>query len=217
MANSKNRCTGCKNYFPAESMIVVVAGKFHSQECLIEYGLKKTDSVIKKAKVNKKKVNSRKKREYYDNDKSHQEKKAIIACNRYIVARDGKICISCGTTDSSRRYSAGHYKTAGAFPELRFHPDNIHSQCWWDCNKNRSGNIVEYRPRLLLKIGVRRLEYLEGPHERQKYTIDDYRDIADWYRYLLKELNSHVPENGARPEPSETQFIEDWRCGGVPE
>ena len=76
-------------------MIIVTAGKFHNQECLIEYGLKKTDAVIKKAKTHKKKEAARKKREFLDNDKSHWLKKATIACNRYIVARDGQVCISC--------------------------------------------------------------------------------------------------------------------------
>ena len=192
MTVGKHRCTNCKKYFPAGTMIVCAAGKFHIQECLIEYGLKKTDKVIEKSRVVKKKRYAREKQEYYDNNKTHQLNKAIAACNKYIVARDGKICISCGTTDPGLRYSAGHYKTAGAFPELRFHPDNIHSQCWWNCNKNRSGNIVEYRPRLLAKIGIDRLAYLEGPQKSQGYTIEDYIGIQEYYKKKLKEIKSEV-------------------------
>ena len=50
------------------------------------------------------------------------------AFNAWIRARDaGQPCISCGTT-ADVQYCAGHYRTTGSCPELRFEPLNVHLQ-----------------------------------------------------------------------------------------
>lgn len=71
-------------------------------------------------------------------------------------------------------------------PALAFHEDNCHKQCA-PCNVKKGGNVVEYRIRLLAKIGVNRLAFIEGPHAAQKYTIDDLKAIRDDYRNRLRE------------------------------
>ncbi|WP_339731432.1 recombination protein NinG [uncultured Pseudomonas sp.] len=124
-------------------------------------------------------------------------KTAQDAFNAYIRARDaGQPCISCGTT-ADVQYCAGHYRTVGACPELRYEPLNVHRQCNKNCNLEKSGNIVEYRIRLVRKIGAEALAWLEGPHEPKKYTIEDLQQIAALYRLKLRELKkqqeaSHV-------------------------
>ena len=115
---------------------------------------------------------------------------AQTACNAYIRYRDGKKCISCGTEKPEIQYCAGHFKTRGAHSALRFHPFNIHSQCNKNCNLMKSGNIAEYRPRLIEKIGLDNVEWLEGPHEIQKFTISDAKEIKAYYKEQLKILRS---------------------------
>lgn len=115
-------------------------------------------------------------------------KEAQAAFNAFIRQRDrGQPCISCGTR-ARVQYAAGHYRTVGACPELRFEPLNVHLQCNKNCNKEKSGNIVEYRIRLVQKIGAEKVAWLEGPHEPKKYSIEDLKAIKAKYRALEREL-----------------------------
>lgn len=82
---------------------------------------------------------------------------------------------------------AGHYRSVGACPELRFEPLNIHRQCV-KCNRNLSGNAVEYRIRLVQRIGAETVAWLEGPHEPRKYTVDEIKTIKAEYRAKTREL-----------------------------
>ncbi|NNA02839.1 recombination protein NinG [Pseudomonas lundensis] len=110
------------------------------------------------------------------------------AFNAWIRARDaGQPCISCGTT-ADVQYCAGHYRTTGSCPELRFEPLNVHLQCNKNCNLSKSGNIFGYRPRLLEKIGAEMLAWIEGPHEAKKYTIEQLKAMTAEYRAKTREL-----------------------------
>lgn len=112
------------------------------------------------------------------------------AFNAWIRERDaGQPCISCGTT-ADVQYCAGHYRTTAAAPELRFEPLNVHLQCNRNCNMGQSGNLLEYRPRLIEKIGLEAVEWLEGPHEPKRYTIEDLKAITAEYRAKVRELKA---------------------------
>lgn len=116
-------------------------------------------------------------------------KEAQAAVNRYVRLRDaGKPCISCGRHHQGQ-YHAGHYRSVGSSPELRFELLNINSQCA-PCNNHLSGNIVEYRKGLIEKIGVKMVEWLEGPHAAAKYTIEQLEEIKAEYVRLAKEIES---------------------------
>lgn len=110
------------------------------------------------------------------------------AFNAWVRARDaGKPCISCGTT-ANVQYAAGHYRTVASCPELRFEPLNVHLQCNRNCNMGKSGSIVEYRIELVKRIGAELVEWLEGPHEPKRYTIEDLKAITAEYRAKTREL-----------------------------
>ncbi|MEB7925456.1 recombination protein NinG [Atlantibacter hermannii] len=114
-------------------------------------------------------------------------KQAQQAFNEFIRYRDRHLpCISCGRHHDGQ-YHAGHYRTTGANPELRFNEDNCHRQCA-PCNNHLSGNLINYRPALILKIGQARFDALMGQHELPKWGRDDYIRIRDEYRAKLKEL-----------------------------
>ena len=109
------------------------------------------------------------------------------AFNAWIRERDyAESCISCQRHHTGQ-YHAGHYLTVGAHPELRFNPDNCHKQCA-PCNNHLSGNIVEYRKGLLAKIGMERLDWLEGKHEPVKYAIDEIKEMTKHFRAEAKRL-----------------------------
>lgn len=109
------------------------------------------------------------------------------AANQYIKERDREdACISCGRYHDGQ-WHCGHYRTTKACPELRFDEDNMHKQCQ-PCNTHLSGNLVEYRLRLLQKIGPDRLARLEGFHPPRKYTIEELQGIKKEYQQKLREL-----------------------------
>jgi hypothetical protein len=107
--------------------------------------------------------------------------------NKFIRLRDkDEPCISCGRFHSGQ-WHAGHYRSRGACPELRFNEDNIHKQCA-PCNTHKSGNQAEYRIRLIQKIGLARVEWLERQdHTPLKATFPDVESIkAEIKRYKVK-------------------------------
>lgn len=77
--------------------------------------------------------------------------------------------------------------SVGARPALRFEEWNVHKQCQ-PCNNHKSGNAVLYRIGLKNKLGSKPVEWLEGPHDPKKYTIDDLKKIKQEYKDKLKQL-----------------------------
>jgi len=121
-------------------------------------------------------------------------REAQAAVNEFVRRRDAHLpCISCDSLPSDHdlitgsRWDAGHYRSVGACPELRFEPMNIHRQCV-KCNRNLSGNAVEYRIRLVLRIGAEKVAWIEGPHEARKYTVEEIKAIKAEYRAKTREL-----------------------------
>lgn len=150
-----------------------------------EKARKSLDQVERKEiKVRKEKLKSR----------ADHLREAQAAVNEFIRLRDAHLpCISCDSLPSDHdlltgsRWDAGHYRSVGACPELRFEPLNIHRQCV-RCNRNLSGNAVEYRIRLVLRIGAEKVDWLEGPHTARKYTVEEIKAIKADYRAKTREL-----------------------------
>lgn len=115
------------------------------------------------------------------------------AFNAYIRERDRhQPCITCGTLSPGGDprgglWDCGHYLTVGAHPELRFTADNAARQCV-ACNRNRSGAQQAYREALIRRIGLARVEALEGPHPPAKWTVDEINTMAARFRRLTREL-----------------------------
>lgn len=120
-------------------------------------------------------------------------RKAQKAFNSFIRARDsGNPCISCGR-DTGCKINAGHYRSVGSCPELRFNEDNVHLQCE-QCNNFKSGNIRKYRTGLIEKIGLERVEFLEGPHDAKHYSIEEIKSINRRYAKLARDLEKQINE-----------------------
>lgn len=107
------------------------------------------------------------------------QKEAQAAFNRYIRWRDYyRPCVSCGgelqhrgnyTTGSA--VDASHYRSRGAASHLKFNVFNVHSACT-RCNRQLSGNAVEYRIRLIERIGIALVERIESDNTPRKFTIE---------------------------------------------
>ncbi|WP_272970661.1 recombination protein NinG [Comamonas terrigena] len=125
-------------------------------------------------------------------------KEAQIAFNAFIRERDrqaGHVCISSGRQLdwSGNAVDAGHYRSTGAASHLRFHEDNCHAQSKHD-NQFLAGNAVDYRIRLVARIGLDRVEALEADNQVRKWTRQELMAIRDEYRLKNKKLKQ---EGGA--------------------
>lgn len=127
---------------------------------------------------------------------SYFHKQAQSAFNEYIRARDeDEPCISCQRFHEGK-YDAGHYRTRGASPETRYDETNCHKQCV-PCNQHLSGNIENYTPNLIEKIGRDAFDRLMGPHAVKKWTREELQELAKRYRQKTKELISSREEQAA--------------------
>lgn len=173
MRNKK--CKICKETFTPQRPLQMVCG----YKCSHEYAkLQKKKAWAKEKKIRKEKLMTR----------SEHLNLLQKVFNAYIRKRDeGKPCISCGTT-AKVQYDAGHYRSVGAHPELRFNENNVHRQCR-KCNSYWGGNLIEYRKRLLLLIGedeVKKLERNDNPP--LKLTTDEIKEQIKYYRKKTNNL-----------------------------
>lgn len=124
-------------------------------------------------------------------------KEAQRAFNAFIRERDKDLpCICCGKiatpakTVSGGAWDAGHYRSVGSAPHLRFVEDNCHRQRK-HCNRDGAGRAVDYRVGLIARIGLHRVEALESDQQERKWTIADLVAIRDMYRAKLKSLQNN--------------------------
>ncbi len=174
------KCKSCGVMFKPFSSLAKVC----SMACSLDF-------VDKQKAVKVKREHVKQKRAFLDNDKSFQRAKAQKAFNEFIRLRDsGHGCISCDKPkDWGGKWNAGHFKTVGARPDLRFNEDNCHKQCE-QCNSYLSGNIGPYTKALECKIGAERLAALDIEGVPQKYTASDYAAIHAEYSVKIKELKN---------------------------
>lgn len=137
-------------------------------------------------KVRKEKLKSR----------SDYMREAQISFNAFIRERDrlaGHCCISSGRPLdwNGNAVDAGHYRSVGAAPHLRFDERNCHAQSKQD-NRYLSGNAVDYRIGLIQRIGLEAVEALEADQSVRKYTIEDLKAITAHYRAKTRELKARA-------------------------
>jgi Bacteriophage Lambda NinG protein len=123
--------------------------------------------------------------------------------NALIRVRDhGRPCISCGARESFE-WDAGHYLSRGARPELRFVLDNIAIQCA-ACNRHKGGNQANFRIGLVARIGLERVEALEGPCPAAKFTR---ADLAQIRREAAAETRRIERARAAAPSPDSGVYL----------
>lgn len=167
------RCKQCKTKQDKEDLYYAGVYYFCDVDCAKDFAIANIE------KGRKKKVAEVKKRDRVRKEKLKTAgdyiKEAQVAVNRYIRARDhGKPCISCGVRYSNSyggKFDCGHYRSRGSASHLRFNLLNMASQCV-KCNRNLSGNVVEYRKGLVNKIGLDRVEQLEHDNSVRKFDVD---------------------------------------------
>jgi hypothetical protein len=99
------------------------------------------------------------------------ECQAIV--NKMARLRDhDKPCVSCerpATWDG--QWHGSHFRSVGAASAVRLNLWNVHKACS-PCNVHLSGNLLNYRPRLIERIGAERVEWLEAQNQIVRYEVD---------------------------------------------
>lgn len=170
----KNKnCKECGGLFKPFTSLQVCC----SQECAID--------------LSKKRVWKAEKQKIIDKTRTRTEwlNLAQVVFNTYIRLRDAKEpCISCGNTNNVK-FDAGHLYPVSTSSFLRFNEDNVNKQCSNNCNVNRSGNVLEYRLRLINKIGIERVNYLEEHrHDELRISEVEIKELINVYKKKIKEL-----------------------------
>lgn len=173
---NKRKCKHCKEVFQKKQPLQFVC----SPLCAVAYS--------KKQKVNK--IN-KETRELKKSLLTHKDyiKMLQVVFNAFIRARDkDDKCISCGTRKPVQ-YAAGHFWPT-TYQYLRFNEDNVHKQCNKNCNMMKSGNLLEYRPRLIKKIGLERVLVLDNDrHKDLQLSIPEIKDLIIIYKEKTKSLS----------------------------
>lgn len=159
--------------------------------CSLDCAYKRARQLQDKARVEKERKAKQEHRQRKELLKSRSEwlKMAQVEFNKFIRLRDEKEpCISCNKPNDGRHQRhASHYKSRGAFPELAFNELNCHASCS-QCNNFLSGNLVPYRSALIDKIGIDKVEWLEGAHDPLKLSIDEIKALIAEYKSKFKAL-----------------------------
>lgn len=126
--------------------------------------------------------------------KSHHAAAAQKAVNRYVNLRDrDKDCVSCGKPASAGGVrNASHFKSVGANSALRFNLWNIHTSCY-RCNVELSGNLGEYYPRLIARIGAIKVDHLQFHPRERRYEIDYLQRLQKVFNRKSKRLIKNNP------------------------
>jgi hypothetical protein len=182
------KCKVCKTEFTPTRPMQKVCSPMCALEVSRQVAQKKA---AKEAQEDRKKT-----REKLDamRTKPQLVKVAQTAINAFVRARDGdKPCISCGKPPSteSNQTDAGHFRSVGSAPHMRFVEDNIHGQCK-HCNQYLAGNVLAYRKGLIERIGLARVEQIESDQTVRKYTKEGLQEIARHYNTETRRLKKEA-------------------------
>lgn len=123
-------------------------------------------------------------------------REAQAAFNLVVRLRDqlaGYACISSGRPLdwNGNAVDAGHWRSTGSAPNLRFNFDNCHAQSKHD-NQYKAGNAVDYRIGLIGRIGLARVEALEADNMPRKWTHDELRAMKAEFQAMARELKKEI-------------------------
>tara|TARA_R100000951_G_scaffold110853_1_gene109191 strand:- start:3351 stop:3881 length:531 start_codon:yes stop_codon:yes gene_type:complete len=175
------RCKNCKEKFTPKRF----NWKYCDKDICHNIGVKELVSKVRTQKKKQQRKETKQARERIKT-KSDWLKDLQVVFNKFIRLRDsGLNCISCNKPPKKK--NAGHYRSVGANPELRFTELNCHLQCE-HCNTYLHGNLINYRINLINKIGVDQVEKLESSHDPVHLSIPEIQEKIKQYKQKIKEI-----------------------------
>lgn len=188
MANSKRLCKNCGNR--VREYIVVNNMAFCTFESAVKWANENRLIGEKKNQQSQRKKDKNRLKELMSRSKWFNKLERLV--NQYVkyVKENGKPCCTCGAINN--KIDAGHFRSVGSCPELRFELTNIHNQCSVNCNQFGSGKRAEYNEYIINRYGLEHFNWLVGPHPNLKEQFPTWQDIENEikrYRKLLRDNN----------------------------
>lgn len=116
-------------------------------------------------------------------DRKKLEDRADRAMSLYVRRRDRR-CVLCG---SEYKLQAGHVLTRGA-KSVRWDERNVFCQCR-NCNLRHEYHPEIYYEWYINRFGAKQFEELiRDANTPKKHTLDELRQIAEYYRKKANEL-----------------------------
>lgn len=204
------KCTHCRTEIPpkAKSDRWQAAG-FCDCDCMADHGLAKARQ--QQQRKREREAKAKRARKPKAKTKLSQTELTQRMFNKMIrLLDDGRECISCGKSECGIRFEAGHFRSVGACPEIRFDPRNCHLQ-GSSCNNaqfrktkrtRRTAETVsqEYAIRLRERYSDELVDWLNGPHELPRWRDDDLKALRAVFAAECRRL-----ERGEGPS-------RDWRA-----
>ena len=192
MANKLKKCRNCKEFTPVSDGCQHPIGYFCSQDCVMKFVIGKNEAKFKKeqTKLRKERVASHKAAKDAVTTRAEWLAKLQAKFNAYIRQRDiHDGCISCDKPATWHgQWHASHYYPRSTASAIRFNTWNVHKSCSV-CNSHLSGNIGEYTPRIIDKIGQQRFDCLfENKTNLRTYDIDQIRRGIKLVNRAMKRL-----------------------------
>ena len=130
--------------------------------------------------------------------RAEHAKDAQSAINWYVRLRDAHLgCISCDKPATwGGQWHCSHFRSVGAAAHLRFNLWNMNKSCS-QCNDHLSGNIMVYRPRLVEKIGAKKVEWLECNQDLVRHEIPYLKRLKSVFTKKAKRLEKRYEEFGS--------------------
>lgn len=181
-------CRVCKQKFTPTRQMQPVCEEF---SCKVAYATKVAEKSAQRRNAAERKADAKRREDM----KTIPDliKEVSVLCHEYVRLRDAFLpCISCGRADLSDpltggAWDAGHYRSRGSAPHLRFDLRNIHRQCK-HCNNALGGNHGEMRRGMVARFGEAFVLELESDQTPRKYSRDDLRSLRSWFRQAIREL-----------------------------
>jgi hypothetical protein len=113
-----------------------------------------------------------------------------IIFNKYIRLRDkGQVCISCQKPLKEGNVDAGHMWSAGGHSNLRFNEFNVNAQCSRPCNKDKAGDINNYRLGFVERYGIEKLNEIDALAKiERKFSKEELKELMQVYKNKIKDL-----------------------------
>jgi len=213
----KRCCKNCKEYFRPDPDCYPNQ-RWCSEECKLAIALasiKKTQEgrarSLKKKLAKERSLITSEKRRLNAGDKKLQRTNTQKAFNEMIRLLDaGESCMSCGKEVCGMRMECGHFLSVKAHPELRYDPRNAFLQgsgCNSATEKHNSHKDVvrqRYDKALREKMGDDYVNWLLGPHEMPKYTIEELTELRKTFKAESARLKKGLaPSRNWRELPPE--------------
>lgn len=181
-------CQACRMKFIPDLPGALVC----SESCALAYAVSVSGKARKVAALKERKTDAAKRQSMKSMGKLIAE--AQTAFNFWVRTRDqvaGHPCISSGRPLdwTGNAVDAGHYRSRGSAPHLRFDERNCHAQSKYE-NRYAAGNVVGYRLGLIARLGLDAVEALESDQAPRKLTRDQLAAIKADYAAKTRALKA---------------------------